>query len=211
MKNNFPDNPIISCPIVEEDTSGYITDNQSISNVTRKDKFKLIIDIPCALQNIIKETNSCSNLTIEKLILNVWGYLVPEFQINNNDVGYGGQVFSFSNLSRPAIPPITVNFTVDNNFKNYFILYKWLDFQNDEELSIFDGKNLHQNHTGRINEYSSVFTIVALDEYDSEIAKWEFRNAYPISLGSLNISPRESTELETTVTFRANQVKMILI
>ena len=212
MSNKTPVPPDITCPNPAVISNGYYTDEQSTTNVSRKDKFKLIMDIPNILKPILrKESRFCHRGNLERLQLNIWGFVVPEIQINKIEVPYSGQTMKFSGLSRPSLPPLNINFTIDNRFDNYYILYKWLDIQNDDENSQFDYKQLGVNSTGRLNEYSSTFTVLALDEYDTPIAKWDYVNAFPTILGGINASYRDTAELESNFTFEFNYIKMSLL
>lgn len=213
MANNKPILPDFSCPVVPQVKAGYSTSEQSTLNVTRKDKFRLVMDVPDMLRPLLEENlKSCNRGgNLDRLQLSIWGFVVPELQVNKIDVGYSGQVLKYSGISRPVLPPININFTIDNSFNNYYILYKWLDIQNDDENSQFDYKQINANSTGKIKDYSSTFTVYALDEYESPVAKWEFFDAFPTVLGGINASYRESAELESNFTFESSYIKMSLI
>jgi hypothetical protein len=212
MANNIPDVPNISCPVPDSAIAGHYTDEQSNLNVTRKDKFRLILDVPNILKPLLRrESRFCHGGDLNKLQLSIWGFVVPELQINKIDVSYSGQTMKFSGLSRPPLPPININFTVDNKFDNYYILYKWLDIQNDDENSEFDYKQLKRDSSGRLCDYSTTCTIYALDEYENPVAKWDYFNAFPTILGGVNASYRDPGELESNFTFEFSYIKMSLL
>lgn len=208
-----PTRPDIDCEPTVQDQSGYYTSNQSQLNVTRKDKFLLIMDIPNVLKPLIKKENrSCNGGNLDRLEVSIWGFVVPEMKINTMEKPYAGQTLKFSGLSRPAFPPLNVNFTIDNRFDNYFILYKWLDLQNDDVASFYDAKKLGGgNSTGKLPEYSSTFTVYALDEYNNQTAKWDYYGAFPTSIGSIQSTYRQADELESNFTFEYSQTKMSLL
>jgi hypothetical protein len=212
MSNVIPVIPNLTCPVPVANTDGYFTTEQSQLNITRKDKFRLVIHVPNILKPLLqKESRSCNGGNLDKLQITIWGFVVPEIQINTLEQSYAGQVLKFSGLSRPTYPPVEVNFTVDNKFDNYYILYKWLDIQNDETMSDFDGKGLNMSSTGSLVDYSSMFTIYALDEYDKPVAKWDYIGAFPTVLGSVEASYRETAELESRFSFVYSQIKMSLL
>jgi hypothetical protein len=212
MANDRPLVPNVNCPPDAVASQGYYTDVQSNLNVTRNDKFRLVMDIPNILKPLLrKEARFCHGGNLDRLQLSIWGFVIPEFQINKIEVGYSGQTMKFSGLSRPPLPPQNINYTIDNRFDNYYILYKWLDIQNDDELSQFDGKHLANNSKAKINEYSSTFTVYALDEYENNVAKWDFFNAFPTILGGINANYRDSKEIESNFTFEYSYVKMSLL
>jgi len=212
MSNSRPIAPHLTCPVSKDDPAGYFTTQQSQLNVTRKDKFLLIMDIPSILKPLLqKEDRFCRGGNLERLQMSIWGFVVPEISINKMDIAYGGQVSKFSGLSRPAYNPVSINFTVDNRFDNYYILYKWLDIQNSDTNGYFDSNNLKPCSTGRGLDYKSIFTVVALDEYEKPTAKWDYIGAFPTTIGAINASYRETEELESTFTFEFSQLKMSLL
>jgi hypothetical protein len=212
MANNPPIIPNLTCPVPTTDPERYFTTQQSQLNVTRQDKFRLIMDIPDILKPILKKENRiCNGGNLERLQMSIWGFVVPEIKVNVTEKPFQGQTLKFSGLSRPAYPPVNVRFTVDNRFDNYFILYKWLDIQNDESYSEFDAKNMNSTSRGHLKDYSSTFSIYSLDEYNNPTARWDYSGAFPISIGSIEASYRETKELETNFSFEFSQLKMNLL
>ena len=212
MSNNQPIAPNLTCPVSVTEPERYFTTQQSQLNITRQDKFVLVMNIPDILKPILKKENrSCNGGNLERLQMSIWGFVVPEIKINSFEKPYAGQTLKYSGLSRPAYPPVNVRFTVDNRFDNYFILYKWLDIQNDDNLSNFDGKELGNCSKGNLTDYSSIFSIYSLEEYDKPTARWDYSNAFPVSLGSIEASYRETKELECSFTFEFSQLKMSLV
>lgn len=212
MANTSPLPPNLTCPVSITSPDRYFTTEQSVLNVTRKDKFRLVMDIPKMLKPIIQNSERrCNGGNLEKLQISIWGFVVPEIQINTLEKSYGGQNLKFSGLSRKSFPAISVKFTIDNKFDNYYILYKWLDIQNDDEYSTFDAKRLNNDSKGHVNEYATTFTIYALDEYETPTAKWEYFGAFPTTLGSIEANYRDSEELESSFTFDFSQIKMSLL
>jgi hypothetical protein len=212
MSNNIPIAPNLNCPVPLAESDNYFTTQQSQLNFTRQDKFQLVMDIPNILKPLLKKENRvCNGGNLERLQMSIWGFVVPEIKINVADKPYNGQVLKFSGLSRPAYPNVNIRFTVDNKFDNYFILYKWLDIQNDDVRSTFDGKTLDIQSKGLLHDYSSTFSIYSLDEYNNPTARWDYYNAFPISIGSIEASYRETKELECNFSFEFNQLKMHLL
>lgn len=212
MANSRPVAPNLTCPVPKDDPAGYFTTQQSQLNVTRKDKFLLIIDIPPILKPLLqKEDRVCRGGNLDRLQMSIWGFVVPQISVNKMEVPYGGQISKFSGLSRPSYEPVTINFTIDNRFDNYYILYKWLDIQNDDSTSFFDQDNLRPCATGKGPDYKTIITVMALDEYDHPTAKWDYLGAFATNLGAINASYRDTNELESTFTFEFSQLKMSLL
>ena len=212
MSNVRPLPPNLVCPEPVVSPEGYFTEEQSHLNVTRKDKFRLVMDVPNMLKPILKKENRfCHGGNMDRLQMSIWGFVVPDMKIDVITKPFAGQHLKFSGLARPAFTATTVNFTVDNRFDNYFILYKWLDIQNDESNSTFDGKQMDPDSHGHLCDYATTFTVIALDEYEKPTAKWDYIGAFPVTLGGINASYRDPAELETTFSFEFSQVHMSLL
>ncbi len=212
MSSVPPPKPDISCPIPSAENLGYFTSQQSQINVARQDKFILVMNIPDILKPILKKENRiCNGGNFERLEMSIWGFVVPELTINKIERQYGGQTLKFSGLSRPPIPTISINYTVDNRFDNYYILYKWLDIQNDETYSQFDYKGMNPDSSAHLCDYATTFSVYAIDEYNKPTARWDYIGAFPTVLGSINASYRETKELESTFSFECSQIKMTLV
>ena len=200
------------CPYVDKcPHETYFTNEQSHLNVSRQDKFLLVMDVPCILKPILqKENRFCHGGNLDRLQFSIWGYVVPDVTVEKIESTWAGQTFKFSSLARPSYPAVSVNFTVDNRYDNYFILWKWLDLQNYEDNGRFDGKEMG-GESGHLPEYSTTMTIYALDEYNKEMAAWDFTGAFISTLGALNASYRETGEMESTFSFEFSQLKMRLL
>lgn len=213
--NSAPLKPVIpaDCDTAENSSStGYHTEQQSHLNVSRKDKFILVLSIPDILKPLLKKENRyCHGGNFDKLEMSIWGYVVPEITVPVVESRWGGQTLKFSSLARESYPAITVKFTVDNKFDNYYLLWKWLDIQNDEDNGLFNGKNLPNGKQGKLPGYSAPITVIALDEYNNPVAKWDYSGAFISSLGAIDASSRDSTELESSFTFAFSQLKMSLV
>lgn len=211
-----PPNVEENCPYVAPDCKddSFKTNDQSNLNVARKDKFKIVIDVPQMLKPFLqKEDRYCNGGNLDRLQFSIWGYVVPDVVANVLDVPYSGQTMKFSGLSRPPWPDVTVNFTVDNRYDNYFILWKWIDIQNDEETSTFDGKNLSPCSKAHLRDYSTIFSVFSIDEYDKPVARWNYFGAFPNKIAGLNAEYRNTdpNELESSFTFVYSKMNMQLI
>lgn len=199
--NDIPEIPDLSCPPANT-VRGYHTDLQSQTNVSRKDKFLLIMDLPKILKPYLKnDARLCNSTSLDRLQLSIWGHVVPEISVPKIDKPYGGQVFKVSSFSRPTYPTISVNYTIDNKYDNYFILYTWLNLQNDQNLSLFNAQNYGGQTKGYVDEYTTTINVYALDEYDTPIIVYEYHGAFPTSLGSIQASHRDEKENESTFSF----------
>jgi hypothetical protein len=123
-------------------------------------------------------------------------------------------------MSRPEYNPLNIKFLVDNGYKNYWVLWNWMNLFNDAQRSsseITKGIDLLNTNTkdprveNPVKDYVSIFTIYGLDEYNNKIIGFEYNNAFPINLGELNFSNQDPSEINCSVTFAFNQLKVNLV
>ena len=200
--------------------------NQSQLNKSRLDKFLLVLNLPPALKDISKKYlgDRKNNVIIDdSLQFSVYGAIVPQVQVPELSQGYAGQFYKVSSNNRPAYENVTVNFTIDNEFNNYWLLYKWLDLLNDDNLSQFNGKdivNVPNIPPGLKNTkksatppelYQTDITLYAKDEFDKNRVKFTYTKAFPVTLGSINYNYRTTGEIETTFEFAFSQLLVELV
>jgi len=180
---------------------------QSILNRVSKDKFLLVLDLPIVMRNST-QLNIGDNL--DALTFSVFGSLVPDITVPQIGVEFSGQVYNVSSYTRPNHTPLVVNFVIDNAFKNYYILWQWLNLLNTTNGSIY-GSNAATVKTSTLPEYQTTFTIFALDEYNQKIAQWTYHNAFIIGLGGINYNDRDSTWIESTTTMQYSKIDFELL
>lgn len=183
---------------------------QSYLNKQRKDKFILVFDIPKVLKAIKSTITRSNNKVIpDSMQFSVYGNIIPEISIPEKEVPYGGQVMKVTGFARPSFPKNTVNFTVDNMFNNYWVIYKWLQIFNDERQGVYSSKVV--NDPATLDSYSTTMVVYGLDEYNNRVIEFQFFNAFPVYLGGIGYSDRESGELESTFEFSYGQFKTNLL
>ena len=95
---------------------------------------------------------------------------------------------------RPAPEAWTVTFYNDTDFMIRNAMELWQNGIND-----------FANNTGLINpsDYQSDLTVEQLDRDDTVLKSYIFRNAYPLTVGQIDLTNAEATEIETfEVTWR---------
>jgi hypothetical protein len=202
------------------------TVNQSQLNKSRLDKFLLVLNLPPVLKDISKKNlgSRDNNAIIEdSLQFSVYGSVVPQTQVPSEDLYYAGQSMKISKHTRPIYENVSVNFTIDSEFNNYWVIYKWLDLLNDEELSRFNGKDIAntvkiepniKNNPNSLNPpslYQTDITLYAKDEFDDNKVKFIYTKAFPVKLGGIDYNYRTSGEIETTFEFAFSQLKIELL
>ena len=113
--------------------------NQAPLNKNRNDKFILVLNLP----DIVKEINdnvsrNNNRVNADSLEMSVYGTLTPSVKINSTTVPYGTQSIKISSHAREAYEDITFDFKIDNEYKNYWVIYKWLDILNDVKSGAFN-------------------------------------------------------------------------
>jgi hypothetical protein len=187
---------------------------QSVLNRSGKDKFLLILNLPQVLR---KQTLSDELLRLDPLQISIFGTVVPPIQIPSNEVRYGGQSYNVSSYSRPNYPPLPVNFIVDNKFRNYWILWKWLTTLNDPKTSYYTGTDpkletwKDRVETGVVTEYQTNFSIIGLNEYNQRSVEFTFYNAFITNLGGINYVYNDTELIKSSAEFQFSQLEVNLL
>lgn len=186
------------------------TNNQSYLNKSRKDKFLLVFSLPDAMKKIDSKTARTSfNVNQDAMQFSVFGAVVPEIVVPAIQIGYGGSNLYNSSHARDPYPPVTVDFTIDNGFNNYWTMYKWLDLMHDDKEGLYDTDDLSKDELFR--SYQTDITLYGLDEYDNKRIEWKYTKAFPTNLGSIDYSYRDESEAVSSMTFVYSQVHSKLI
>jgi hypothetical protein len=187
MQASLPTNPELSSPL----------------NISSKDKFILVLNLP----QIIKEKfPKNDNFIVDTLQISIFGTVVPAVSIPPIDMRYGGQSIKYSSYSRPEYAPLNINFVVDNDYKNYFLLWTWLSILNEPETSLYDGTD--KPPKSMETEYQTTFSILALNEYNESSLEFKFHNAFLTGLGSINYSYKDGALLESTAEFQFGRMTL---
>lgn len=183
---------------------------QSSLNRPHKDKFILVLNLPW----IMRERSHNKHFDITPLQISVYGAIVPTIQIPPTEMRYGGQALHISSYARPAYAPLTVNFVVDNNFNNYWMLWSWLEILNSPNSSLYNGSPTTKRKTprnlenGLLTEYQTNISIFALNEYNQKIVEFIYKNAVITGLGGINYNYRDSEAVESSADFHFGQFEI---
>ncbi len=189
--------------------------DQAILNKSRLDKFLMVFDVPKLLRPIERrfERNNAS-LQLDTMQFSIYGVVVPQIQVPAVPVNYSGGALHVSSQTHPAYPPVTVNFTIDNQFNNYWVIYTWLNALREASTGLYaTSVASSQNFSGYMlhRDYATDLTVFALDEYNNEIIKWVYKHAFPMALGELSFNNRTSTEIETSFQFAFAEIECVLL
>jgi hypothetical protein len=170
----------------------------------------MVFQVPQALKKIDSKTERRTyNLSEDAFQFSVYGSVVPEITVPSIQIGYAGSNLYNSAHAKEPYPPVTVNFTVDNEFNNYWTIYKWLDLMHDEKEGLYDVDDLSIDE--RFASYQTDMTLYGLDEYDNKRIEFVYTKAFPINVGAMNYNYRDSSEIESSMTFVYSQIHSKLI
>lgn len=185
---------------------------QSSLNRASKDKFIMILNLPYILR---KRSSNDEYLDIDPLQLNVHGTIVPQISVPAVELRYGGQAINVSSHSRPNYSPLAVNFVVDNEYRNYYVLWKWLEVLNTPQESLYGGTPFEQMtsqefiNSGAETEYQTTVSILGLNEYNEKTIEFVYKHCFITSLGSINYSYKDGEFIEIAAEFQFNQLDII--
>jgi len=118
---------------------------------------------------------------------------LPESTLGEIAVPFRGRTI-FVSGDRPAPETWTVTFMNDTDFMIRNAMELW-----------HNGINDFANNTGVINsaDYQTDLIVEQLDRDDTVLKSYIFRSAYPLTIGAIDLSNEEATEIETfEVTWR---------
>jgi hypothetical protein len=198
---------------------------QSFLNKSRKDKFLLVLNLPDALKKINKLNSSeraTNNVILDTLQYSVYGTVVPQTAILPTALPFGGQTLNVTTGKREKYDEVTVKFTVDNGFNNWWVLWQWLNFINDAQSSVQDSGNLVPfatdangnmvyTSTTNLQPYQTIVTVYGLDEYNNKKIRWTYNKAFITKLNGIDYSYRDAEQMESSFTFTFSQLKAELL
>ena len=189
---------------------------QSQLNKSRLDKFLLVLDLPPVMKKLDVSSSRIRNndyIAKNALQFSVYGSIIPQISVPAVEAPFAGGTYKLSSNTRPPYDEITVNFTIDNKFNNYWVIYKWLDILSDDRNVVFNAENILAPESKATitpkplqpQNYQTDFTIYAKDEFDTNIVKFTYTKAFPVALGGIDYNYREPGEIETNFTFAFSQ------
>lgn len=201
---------------------------QAPFNKIRKDKFIMVIPVPKGLKDIVSNFNHSNNtISHDAFTISIFGAVAPPISVPAVDNKYSGQSIKTTSYARPSYPPLSISFTIDNRFSNYWFIYKWLDILNDDKKSIYDANDIvgvtadpptdpsvgvySGTYSKQLQYYATDISIYALDEYEKRVIEFKYFGAFPTSIGGLNMSYRDAGEAETTAEFAYSQFTASLV
>ena len=196
---------------------------QSHLNKSRLDKFVLVFNLPEALKEA-KRKNPVpteDDLSYEQAIqFSIYGTVVPQISVPAIEMQFAGQTAKTSSFTRPSYEDVSVNFNIDNRFRNYSTIWDWLNILNNEADGSYDAGNYigasdrDRVTRGQINaqsidytkEYTSDMSLFGMDEYNKRVVHFTYTEAFPVQLGNINYSYQTEDEIASSFTFAFSQL-----
>jgi hypothetical protein len=187
---------------------------QSVLNRSGKDKFILVLNLPEVLK---KESPSNDLINLDPLQISVYGSVVPASVVPSIETRFAGQSYNISSHSRPNYSPLSVNFVIDNKFRNYWLLWKWLTILNSPRTSNYEGTKTKLQtwkdsiKSGTLTEYQTNISVIGLNEYNQYTVEFIYYHAFIINLGGITYNYRDPEIIETTAEFQFSQFDVKLL
>jgi hypothetical protein len=204
--------------------------SQAIYNKARVDKFILSMTTPKCFEDIETKTErpthhkSYQKVIPDKMQFSVYGGIVPDISVPSIDVPQYGQTLKVSSHSRPAYSDITVNFGIDNEYNNYWYIWRWLDIMSSARYAEYDKheQGSSRDVAGYVTEddtigpalgldYMTDMTLFGLDEYNKQTIQFEYIHAFPVSLGEISFNHQSSDEITSSFSFAFTQLLVNLL
>jgi hypothetical protein len=186
--------------------------NQSILNKGRQDKYEMVLTLPKSLLNHKDIIRSNDSVDFDSLQFSITGSPVPDIIIPAIAQPFQGQEIKISSHSRSPYENIFISFTVDNLYRNWWTIYKWLNILNDADESYYNKEGYAGSKAWEaMKEYTANFTIYGLDEYDNKVIRFDYEGCFPVSLQSPKFSDQDETEISSQFEFAFTFFKATLM
>ena len=185
------------------------TMQQAMLNKSRADKFLLVFDIPPILREINKNsTQGQSNATLisDSVQFSIFGAAVPEITVAAQETRYAGSTLYVSSHSKEPFPPVTVKFNVDNEYKNYWVIYQWLNLLHDQYEGRYNQRELNLSKDSDFRDYQTNLTIYGKDEFNNNRIKFTYTKAFPTTIEAITYNYQTADEITSGFTFVYSQL-----
>lgn len=173
----------------------------------------MVLNLPQVLRRQSKEDPL---LSIDPVQISVFGGVVPSVTVPAVELRYGGQSTNYSSHSRPNYPPLNLKFVIDNDYRNYYVLFKWLNVLNEVRESVYGDEMAREDRSfreklesGLNTEYQTDFSILALNEYNQTSIEFVYHGAFITNLGGIEYSYRDNELIDSFAEFQFNQFSII--
>ena len=195
--------------------SAYDPMDQAVLNKSRADKFVMILPMPKALREInVSKERANDSIMQNALQFSVYGVVAPAIVVDPVEIPFSGQSFNFTSFKRPDYSNVRVDFKLDNQYNNYWVIYKWINLLNNFKEGFFYAERPGLRNGPGLEpyaEYAADITVYRLDEYNEKRIQFTYVGAHPISLGEINYNYQASDELVSNFEFAFSQLHTKLL
>ena len=186
----------------------YNTMQQSVLNKSRADKFLLVFDIPPILKEFntkFKQDNT--SIISDSVQFSIFGTAVPEITVPAVENRYAGNTLYVSSHSKNSYPPVSVKFNVDNEYKNYWVIYQWLNLLHDQYEGIYNARGINADSPDEnFKDYQTNLTIYGKDEFNNNRIKFTYTKAFPTTVDTIDYNYQNADEISSGFTFVYSQL-----
>mgnify|MGYP001323476993 FL=1 len=181
---------------------------QAMLNKSRADKFLLVFDVPPILKEFSKKFNQTNSTIIpDSVQYSIFGTTVPEITVPAMENRYAGSTLYVSSHSKNPYPPVSVSFNVDNEYKNYWVLYQWLNLLHSEYEGRYNEREINTNAGDpTFKDYQTDLTIYGKDEFNNNRIKFTYTKAFPTTVNGVEYSYQNPDEITSGFTFVYSQL-----
>jgi len=179
---------------------------QAILNKSRADKFLLIFDIPPILKEFNKKFNQ-DNLSIisDSVQFSIFGTAVPEITVPAVETRYAGNTLYVSSHGKNPYPPVSVKYNIDNEYKNYWVMYQWLNLLHDQKEGRYNARELNE-YDPDFQDYQTDLTIYGKDEFNNNRIKFTYTKAFPTTVDAIDYNYQTPDEIASGFSFVYSQL-----
>lgn len=174
-------------------------------NTPKLDRYSIFFTLPKCIYSTFSVKNS------DKLLFHILNLPTPEISVPAIESTYHGYKVKHSSHERTGYENITVNFKVGHKFTIYNILYKWLNFLNNERTGVYG--NPSDSLLGHPKEYTTDIVVCALDNYSNDkiVASWTYKDAFITKLGAIEWNSKsENEDITSSFELAFNELKFTL-
>jgi|TARA_R100001594_G_scaffold56480_2_gene90336 hypothetical protein len=185
------------------------TMQQAMLNKSRADKFLLVFDIPPILKDINKNfTQEQNNTTIisDTVQFSIFGAAVPEITVPAEEARFAGSNLYVSSHSKNPFSPVSVGFNVDNEYKNYWVIYQWLNLLHSQYEGRYNERELNMTEETTFKDYQTNLTIYGKDEFNNNRIKFTYTKAFPTTVEAISYDYKNPEEIASGFTFVYSQL-----
>jgi hypothetical protein len=185
---------------------------QSPINQAAKDKFVMVFDVPPILKELTSnKIRTNTNVNPDTVQFTMWGTAIPEINVPAVAVKYTGSTLYVSSHTKNPYPPIDVEFAVDSQYNNYWVIYQWLNLLHDQKTGKYNATGISVDDN--FSDYQTDLTVYGLDEYNNKRIKFIYKKAFPTTLKGITYNYQEGgdTRVVSGFTFVYSQMHVELI